>query len=313
MHITGRRKGGYLTGAVERPEESDPKYQVWNENDNLVRSWLINSMNSNIGENFLLHQTAQEIWEDARDTYSTTDNSSALFEVETQLYNLKQGEMDASEYFNTLGRYWLHLDMYEAQPWDTAKDAKLFKRFIEKKRTLQFLLGLNQSLDDAKSRIMGTKPFPSLKEAFAEVRREESRRKLMLSSQKVPGESSALAVQSKPRSDRNQSKGKEHLPTCEHCHKVGHTKEECWELVGKPADWKPRYARRGRAHTAATGSEKQDEGAGSSPFSKEQYTALQQMLSQIVNSGHPPQKSPEAYTGFFTNKGGNHREDDWQH
>ena len=27
---------------------------------------------------------------------------------------------------------------------------------------------------------------------------------------------------------------------CEHCKKLGHTKDTCWALHGKPADWKPR-------------------------------------------------------------------------
>lgn len=47
----------------------------------------------------------------------------------------------------------------------------------EKVRIFDFLQ--NQDLDDVWEQILGTKPFPPLKEVFAEIRREETRRKVM--------------------------------------------------------------------------------------------------------------------------------------
>ena len=38
----------------------------------MVMSWLINSMNNDIGENFMLYEMVQEIWEAARKTYFDT-------------------------------------------------------------------------------------------------------------------------------------------------------------------------------------------------------------------------------------------------
>jgi len=51
---------------------------------------------------------------------------------------------------------------------------------MEKKRLYKFLVGLNKNLGGVRGRILGTKPLPSIKEVFVEVRREESRMKLML-------------------------------------------------------------------------------------------------------------------------------------
>ena len=36
---------------------------------------------------------------------------------------------------------------------------------------------------------------------------------------------------------------------CEHCKKLGHTKDTCWTLHGKPADWKPNKV---HSHQAST-------------------------------------------------------------
>ena len=44
-------------------------------------SWLINSMKVDIGENFLLYETAKEIWEAVRETYSSSESTSELFAI----------------------------------------------------------------------------------------------------------------------------------------------------------------------------------------------------------------------------------------
>ena len=68
-------------------------------------SWLINSMNTEVGENFLLYETAKEKWDAAKDTYSNNDNVSELFGVEGILHDLRQGDSSVNEYFNKLSRH----------------------------------------------------------------------------------------------------------------------------------------------------------------------------------------------------------------
>ena len=41
---------------------------------------------------------------------------------------------------------------------------------IEKERVFDFLHGLNSDLDEIRGRLLGTKHFPSIREAFVEVR-----------------------------------------------------------------------------------------------------------------------------------------------
>ena len=125
---------------------------------------------------------------------------------------------------------------------------------MEQKRLFKFFLGLNRELDDVRGRIMGIKPLPSLREVFSEVRREESRKKVMMGSKEQPAptlDASALAARSFNSSGGDRQK--RDRPWCDYCKKPGHYKETCWKLHGKPADWKPkpRFDRDGRAHVAA--------------------------------------------------------------
>ena len=72
--------------------------------------------------------------------------------------------------------------MLEIYIWNCPRDTSLFRKIVEQKRTFKFLLGLSKTLYEVRERIMGTKPLPNLREAFSEVRREESRKKVMMGS-----------------------------------------------------------------------------------------------------------------------------------
>ena len=72
----------------------------------MVMSWLMNSMINDIGKNFLLYGTTKEIWDATKEAHSINENTSEFFEVESILYDLYQGDMSVTQYFNTLTCHW---------------------------------------------------------------------------------------------------------------------------------------------------------------------------------------------------------------
>ncbi|RVW69693.1 Retrovirus-related Pol polyprotein from transposon TNT 1-94 [Vitis vinifera] len=250
LFICGKGKDEYLTGEAAMPETTEPGFRKWKIENSMIMSWLINSMNNDIGENFLLLN--------------------------------QQGEQSVTQYYNTLTRYWQQLDLFETHSWKCSDDAATYRQIVEQKRLFKFFLGLNRELDDVRGRIMGIKPLPSLREAFSEVRREESRKKVMMGSKEQPAptlDASALAARSFNSSGGDRQK--RDRPWCDYCKKLGHYKEACWKLHGKPADWKPkpRFDRDGRAHVAANS--ESTSVPEPSPFNKEQMEMLQKLLSQV--------------------------------
>ncbi|KAH7543898.1 hypothetical protein JRO89_XS15G0055500 [Xanthoceras sorbifolium] len=119
MYIRGREKTNYLFVDLATLEETNPGYKRWMTENIMIMSWLVNSMTTEIGENFILYYTAKEIWDATKEIYSNKDNSSELVAIEGVLHDLR-------------------------------------------------------------GQILGMKPIPSLCEAFSEVRREESHKKLMM-------------------------------------------------------------------------------------------------------------------------------------
>lgn len=60
MFVSGKGKDDYFTGAFVPPEK-DAKHNIWKVENNMVVSWLINTMDCGIGDNLLFYDIAHEI------------------------------------------------------------------------------------------------------------------------------------------------------------------------------------------------------------------------------------------------------------
>ncbi|KZV19589.1 hypothetical protein F511_13475, partial [Dorcoceras hygrometricum] len=171
---------GYLTGDTREPERGDPKWSSWKSENSMVMAWLINFMEPSIGRTYLFLPTAKDVWEAVRETYSDLENSSQIFDLKTRLWNSKQGEKNVIEYYNEMRTLWQELDLCYEDDWECKNDNIKYHKRMETDRVFVFLAGLNRELDEVRGRILGRMPLPSLGEVFAEVRREEGRRRVML-------------------------------------------------------------------------------------------------------------------------------------
>ncbi|GAV60945.1 UBN2_3 domain-containing protein [Cephalotus follicularis] len=106
IFICRNGKEDYIIGTTIPPDESGARYRTWKAENHMVMSWLLNSMTNEMGENFMYYQTAKEIWDATRETYSNKDNMSVVFEIKGVLHDQRRGEMTVIDYFNALIRYW---------------------------------------------------------------------------------------------------------------------------------------------------------------------------------------------------------------
>ncbi|XP_044478606.1 uncharacterized protein LOC123205654 isoform X2 [Mangifera indica] len=167
-------------------------------------------------------------------------------------------------------------------------------------RIFKFLIGLNMEFDEVRGRIIGRQPLPSIGEVFSEVRREESHRLVMLG-KKNPGspiENFALAVGVNASRNTNKKSNDKPRVWCDYCNKPRHTRETCWKLHGKPANWKGSHE--GRFNKTPAAHE-----ANSASFNKEQIDQILKLLK--FNSG-----SSSAPNASVAQVGTELGEDDWQ-
>ncbi|XP_059649898.1 uncharacterized protein LOC132295608 [Cornus florida] len=134
MYVCGKGKDDYLTGEITAPAKEDPKFKTWKAENMMVMSWFVNSMTTEVGENFMFYATTKEMWDAARETYSDNENTSELIEIKGILHDLRQGEMSVTQYFNILTCHWQQLDMFKTSVWDTPGDAEKYRKIVEKER-----------------------------------------------------------------------------------------------------------------------------------------------------------------------------------
>ena len=297
MYIRGRGKIGYLTGDAKRPDAKDPAYAVWDAENSMVMTWLVNSMAEEIGANYMCYSTAKELWDNVSQMYSDLGNQSQVYELTLRLGEIQQGEESVTKYFNTLKRIWQDLDLFNDYEWKSTEDCNHYKKMVDVNRVFKLLAGLNVEFDEVRGRIIGRNPLPPISEVFAEVRREESRRQAMLGKKNFGStgtiEGSALVIseaQVSRRTPHNQRGGDKANVRCDFCGKPRHTRETCYKLHGRPSNSR---GNRAGEQNIATANE-----AESSPFSKEQLDHLQKLLksyslpnipvSSMAQSGRNP-------------------------
>ncbi|RVX14513.1 hypothetical protein CK203_017285 [Vitis vinifera] len=102
-------------------------------------TWLVNSMNEEIGSNNMCYSIAKELWDNANQMYSDLGNQSQ------------------------------DLDLFNDYEWKSTDDANHYKQTVEAHRIYKFLVGLNVEFDEVRGQIIGRVPLPKISEVFAEV------------------------------------------------------------------------------------------------------------------------------------------------
>ncbi|KAG6676832.1 hypothetical protein I3842_15G170400, partial [Carya illinoinensis] len=161
-----------------------------------------------------------------------------------------------TRYFSVLKGLWQDLDLFNDYEWKNSDDCDHNKKMVENARIFKFLDGLNNEFDEVRGRILGRQPLPPLGEVFSKVRREDCRRNVMMKKKEdeIVENSALVAANLAPycatstnlftanisaqRSYSNQ-RGFEDMPWvwCDY-YKPRHTRDTCWKLHGKAANWK---------------------------------------------------------------------------
>ncbi|KAJ7961715.1 Retrovirus-related Pol polyprotein from transposon TNT 1-94 [Quillaja saponaria] len=204
LFIQARGLYGYVIGSKRKPADGDPLLESWISENSLVMSWLINSMQPQISRGYLLLDSADKMWTALCQTYSQVGN-----------------------------------DIQEYQPVHPA-DAASYKKVVDKERVYDFLAGLNLEYDQIRVQVLGRDPFPNLRQTYAYVQQEESRRIAML--HVVTCERSAMVATPIPKESKGvhtrgieiaRGSDKDDLQ-CDYCGKTRHTRDTCWKLHGRP-------------------------------------------------------------------------------
>jgi len=102
---------GFITGSIPVPDTQSPLYPPWERCNNLIISWLLNSVSQFIAQSVIYFDSATDIWNALRGWFSQGD-LLRIAELQEEIYVVKQGLQNVTDYFTNLKTLWEELDNY---------------------------------------------------------------------------------------------------------------------------------------------------------------------------------------------------------
>ncbi|XP_061993960.1 uncharacterized protein LOC133711901 [Rosa rugosa] len=107
LALNSKNKLGFVNGSSKAPsEEADPEgCATWLRCNDMVHSWIVNTVNSEIADTIIYYPTAHKVWEYLRERFSQ-GNAPRIFEIQRDIASLRQEQLSVSTYYRRLKSLW---------------------------------------------------------------------------------------------------------------------------------------------------------------------------------------------------------------
>ena len=238
--LSARHKLPLINGKCPKPEANSPLITLWQRNNAMVLSWLLNSLSENIRNSVLYFDTAEDLWRDLEGRFGQS-NKARLFQVQKDVSCLSQGNMDIAGYYTKARQLWDESSAVSGMPMCTCAKCECgingkLHNYTEEQRLIQFLMGLNQSYTAVRGNILMMSHFPSMSQAYSLLVQEEKQRQVKSELQFLGDSSSLSAATNKVQTHSSAHKPEARRSSlfCDHYKRTGHTVEKCYRLHGFP-------------------------------------------------------------------------------
>ena len=70
ISLSAKNKIGFVTGSIKRPSSSYDSFPSWQQCNDMVLSWILNSIHPDIASSVIYAETASEVWADLQERLS---------------------------------------------------------------------------------------------------------------------------------------------------------------------------------------------------------------------------------------------------
>ncbi|KAI3457340.1 hypothetical protein Pfo_014003 [Paulownia fortunei] len=217
MALNVKNKSSFIDDSLQiAPLLSPVLYNCWEWANNLVLSWILNSISKDIMQSLLYFTTAKDIWDELRTRYAISDGPM-VFHFNKSLSSISQGNQPITSYYNQFKGPWDEYISYRPIIKCTCGSCSCnistqMAVTQQNNSVIKFLVGLHESYAQIRSQLLLSSPIPSLAKVYSLLLQEETQRGL---------------------NNSNQPK-----PKCSHCGFSGHTVDKCFKIIGYPPGWK---------------------------------------------------------------------------
>jgi len=113
--VAMKNKFKFVDGSIHVPNEEDLNPVALERCNNLVHTWIINSISKSIAQSIVFNENVIDMWNDLKDRCMRRDHIRVA-QLQQEISNLKQGSKKITEYFTELRGLWEELDQYRHMP-----------------------------------------------------------------------------------------------------------------------------------------------------------------------------------------------------
>ncbi|XP_074336382.1 uncharacterized protein LOC141673531 [Apium graveolens] len=177
--LSSKLKLGFIDGLYVKPTNATLLLH-WNRCNDIVISWILNTVSPEIRQSVMYMTVAKDIWDDFAIRFAQT-NVPKLFNLRKEIASLHQGNMSKSAYFTKFRTLNDELDAFSVVPHC---DCRKYTCGVNKKldvlskstRLSQFLTGLSNQYTAIRGHLLLMTLVPSLSAAYSLLLQEENQR-----------------------------------------------------------------------------------------------------------------------------------------
>ncbi|XP_019242696.1 PREDICTED: uncharacterized protein LOC109222849, partial [Nicotiana attenuata] len=179
--LSVKNKVGFINGKCKKPDSNHPTFEQWERCDDMVTSWILNSLSKDLADSLQYVVDAKELWQELEDRYDQT-NGAKLYQLEREINDLSQGTLDITGYYTKMKKIWEELNTLNVHTQCKCQCTCGAKASMQKaeqdRRLIRFLMGLNEVYTVVRGSILMMNPLLGIAQAFSILIQEEKQREV---------------------------------------------------------------------------------------------------------------------------------------
>ncbi|XP_070009293.1 uncharacterized protein LOC142162273 [Nicotiana tabacum] len=175
--ILGRNKMGFIEGTCKKESYGPNMTDLWESCSAIVLSWIMNCVSKDLLSGVIYSSDACAVWRYLKERFDKV-NGSIIFQLHKAIATVNQGTSSIASYYSKLRELWAEYDSLTPIPRCECPKSRDYVTFMRRQKLLQFLMGLNETYEQAREHIMMMELLPIVNKACSMLVEREIQRSI---------------------------------------------------------------------------------------------------------------------------------------
>lgn len=173
--LSAKKKLVLVNGDYPKPATSSHLQAQYDRVNDMVITWILNTVSDEISDGMHFVSSAEAVWKELHDKFSSVDGHK-IYQILRDQHTLGQEERTVEIYYHKLKNLWDEYAALEPTVDCVCGAHKIQEEREQRRKLIQFLMGLHDSFATARGQILMMNPLPSVTSAFSLIKQDEKQR-----------------------------------------------------------------------------------------------------------------------------------------